>query len=187
MTRPRKRPGIGVLPLLAALFLVSGIVRLGLGATAVLANGPEPDLAAVPPGCTAPGADLLAAFAERESRLAARETQVADRQQALNVAEVEVAQKLAELVAAETSLAATLALAETAAEDDLGRLTAVYEAMKPQEAAALFQAMAPEFAAGFLGRMRPEPAAAIMAGLDPTTAYSISVILAGRNANVPTE
>jgi flagellar motility protein MotE (MotC chaperone) len=47
--------------------------------------------------------------------------------------------------------------------------------------------MTPEFAAGFMARMRPDAAAAIMAGLEPATAYSISVVIAGRNARVPTE
>ena len=47
--------------------------------------------------------------------------------------------------------------------------------------------MTPEFAAGFIGRMRADAAAAIMAGLSPQAAYTISVILAGRNARAPTE
>ena len=55
------------------------------------------------------------------------------------------------------------------------------------QAAALFQLMEPSFAAGFLGRMRADAAAAILAGLEPDLAYSISVVLAGRNANVPRE
>ena len=74
-----------------------------------------------------------------------------------------------------------------AVENDLAALTSVYENMKPKEAAPLFEAMDPVFAAGFLARMRPEVAAGIMAKLSPDAAYSISVILAGRNANVPRE
>jgi flagellar motility protein MotE (MotC chaperone) len=64
-------------------------------------------------------------------------------------------------------------------------LTAVYETMKPKDAAALFEAMQPEFAAGFLGRMRPEAAGAILAGMSPEAAYAASLLLAGRNAAVP--
>ena len=55
----------------------------------------------------------------------------------------------------------------------------------PADAAALFQTMAPEFAAGFLGRMRAEAAAAVISGMTPESAYSISVLIAGRNALVP--
>ncbi|KIN65935.1 hypothetical protein Z945_982 [Sulfitobacter noctilucae] len=86
---------------------------------------------------------------------------------------------------AEANLRRTLSLTDGAAEDDLARLTAVYENMKPKDAAALFATMEPDFAAGFLGRMRPDYAAAVMTGLPPDVAYSISVILAGRNANAP--
>ncbi|MEP4475030.1 MAG: hypothetical protein ABJ024_08265, partial [Lentilitoribacter sp.] len=78
-----------------------------------------------------------------------------------------------------------MALANTAAEDDLVRLTAVYENMKPKDASALFEQMEPGFAAGFLGRMRADAAAGILSGLSPQVAYSISVILAGRNADIP--
>ena len=59
--------------------------------------------------------------------------------------------------------------------------------MKAEQAAALFEQMEPSFAAGFLGRMRADAAAAILSGLEPELAYSISVVLAGRNADVPRE
>lgn len=130
-------------------------------------------------------AGMLEAFRSREDRLKAREAEIADRMQALAVADTEIERKLAALTEAEQSLRATLALADSAAEDDLTRLTSVYESMKPKEAAALFEQMDPEFAAGFMGRMQPAAAAGVMAGLQPATAYTISVILAGRNANVP--
>ena len=88
---------------------------------------------------------------------------------------------------AEGILNATIAMAESASQTDVAQLTTVYENMKPKEAAALFEEMSPEFAAGFLGLMRPDVAAAIMTRLAPATAYSFSVVLAGRNANAPTE
>ena len=88
---------------------------------------------------------------------------------------------------AETELEATLALADGAAESDLAKLTRMYEVMKPKEAAALFTEMDPIFAAGFLGRMQPERAAAVLAGMEPKAAYTLSLILAGRNGAVPTE
>ena len=76
-------------------------------------------------------------------------------------------------------------LADGAAEKDIQNLTAVYQAMKPKDAAALFETMSPEFAAGFLGRMPPEAAAAILSGMSSEAAYGVSVIVAGRNAEVP--
>ena len=130
-------------------------------------------------------APLLAALAARESRIKEREAAIARRMQALSVAETEIDRKLSALEQAESELRDTIALANEAAEDDIARLTTVYSNMKPKNAAALFEEMAPEFAAGFLARMRPDAAAQIMAGLSPPAAYTISVILAGRNANVP--
>ncbi|WP_368185763.1 MotE family protein [Aestuariibius sp. HNIBRBA575] len=130
---------------------------------------------------------LITAFQTREERIRQREGQLEDRLHALTLAEQEIDEKLAQLTAAEQSLRDTIALADSAAENDIDRLTSVYENMKPAEASLLFEEMAPNFAAGFLGRMRPDAAASIMAGLEPSTAYAISVIVAGRNANVPTE
>ena len=98
-----------------------------------------------------------------------------------------VDQKLAELTEAEERLRATMAQSQAAAEDDIAQLTSVYENMKPKQASEVFARMTPEFAAGFLGRMRADAAAQILASLDPDKAYSISVLLAARNANAPTE
>ncbi|MFZ7091158.1 MotE family protein [Primorskyibacter sp. 2E233] len=128
---------------------------------------------------------LIEALNKREARIKQREADIDVRMQALSLAEQEIDRKMAELEAAEQKLRGTLALAQTAAEDDISRLTDVYANMKPKQAAALFEEMDPEFAAGFLGRMRSDAAAAIMAGLTPSAAYTISVVLAGRNAEVP--
>ena len=98
-----------------------------------------------------------------------------------------MSQKMAALQDAENRLRDMISIAETAAEDDPTRLTQVYETMKPKSVALLFEEMDPQFAAGFIGRMKPEAAAGIMAGMKPDAAYTISVILAGRNANSPTE
>lgn len=130
---------------------------------------------------------LLAATKEREARVIEREAELEARIQALQLVETAVADDLARLERAEADLRATMSQADKAAENDIGQLTSVYENMKPDQAAALFQMMEPSFAAGFLGRMRADVAAAILAGLEPDLAYSISVVLAGRNAEVPRE
>jgi flagellar motility protein MotE (MotC chaperone) len=184
--RPLRR--YGALPILAGILLASGLLRLG-GETGQAIAREVVTLAAAGDvaGCT-PDADIaavLAALQEREGRIVGQEAQIAQRQAALAEAEAEIARQLATLKDAEAGLEQLIATADSAAEDDLARLTAVYENMKPKDAAALFQEMAPQFAAGFLGRMRPDSAARVMAGLDPTTAYSISVMLAGRNAEAP--
>lgn len=183
------RPGRGTLFIVAMLFAASGALRLGSGVGSALAQAeasPDEAAAAGPASCEQPAA-LAEALSLREGRLAVREAALNDRQAALQLADQAITDRLAKLEAMETRLRETLALADGAAEADIDRLTAVYQAMKPKDAASLFEAMSPDFAAGFLGRMAPESAAAILSGMSAEAAYGISVIVAGRNAAAPTE
>ncbi|WP_136683466.1 MotE family protein [Falsirhodobacter xinxiangensis] len=177
----------GTLAILAILMASAGALRLGSGVGAALARVPEPSAPSAPLVCPEPPAALAEALRLREADVALREKALAERLVALDQANAAIDQRLAELQAAEAELSQTLALADGAAEADLSRLTAVYEAMKPKDAATLFQTMDPDFAAGFLGRMRPEAAGAILSGMPAETAYAVSVLLAGRNSSVPTE
>lgn len=189
--KPARRPARSVLIVVALMFLVSGVLRLGDGAGQAIAREiaqfTEEPAVEEPLHCTPDPdiADLLEDLEAREKRVEMTEAQITDRLQMLEVAEETLDRNLQELIAAEDALARTMARSESAAEEDIARLTAVYENMKAAEAAALFETMDPEFSAGFLGRMRPDAAADIMAGLDPQTAYTISVVLAGRNAAAP--
>lgn len=193
-TRPRRRrrSARGVLWVIAAAFALSGLLRLAGESGVAIAEGIANAVEGATPAQAVDGApsndiaEVLSALQIRENTLAEREMALADREKALELVETQVRKNLVALEAAEASLEATMTVAATAAEDDLTRLTTVYENMKAKEAAPLFAAMDPQFAAGFLARMRPDSAAAILAGLDPASAYSISVILAGRNAEVPT-
>ncbi len=205
--RPRRKQK-GALAAIGALLLASALVRVGAGATEALAReeGSEAAQHQAEPAhgeqlaadtrqsaeAAQPMADsdilpLINALKAREDRVRKREEAIDVRMQALSVAEQEIERRMTALVEAENRLRETLTLARTAAEDDLSQLTDVYAKMKPKQAAALFQQMDPQFAAGFLSRMRPDSAAAIMAGMEPEAAYLISVILAGRNADVPNE
>lgn len=191
-TQKHRKFGIGALSVIVGLLLASGLLRMAGAAGPVMAvpavnveEGPVSGVGQCDPA-ESPQA-LLDAIRAREGRNTLREGQIADRMEALAVAEAEINAKIIALEAAEASLSELLSIATTAAEDDLNRLTQVYENMKPTDAAALFETMEPGFSAGFMGRMRPEAAAAIMTNLTPETAYLISVLLAGRNANAPTQ
>lgn len=188
MTQRYKRAGRGTLFIIALLFAASAALRTGAGVGVALAGGPAPEKAdgeAAPLNCPEPPTALADALRLRAEQVVTQEAALADRMAALALAETAIETRLAAMEAMEAQLSETLALADGAAEKDLVRLTAVYEAMKPKDASALFETMAPEFAAGFLGRMRPEAAAAVMGGLSAKAAYGISVLLAGRNSSVP--
>ena len=190
MTRKvKRRSSGGTLHVIAGLLLASAVVRVGAHAGPAMAdisNDVAQESETKAPEVADTGT-LLAALQAREASISEREAQLDERMQALRVAELEIEKKLQTLIAAEENLSSTIALADSAAETDLARLTTVYENMKPKEAAALFTEMSPQFAAGFLGLMRPDAAALIMTELEPQTAYSFSVVLAGRNALTPTD
>jgi flagellar motility protein MotE (MotC chaperone) len=190
MTGRAKRGGRGTLMILALFLAGSAALRIGSGVGQALAGSPDvkPEAeSAEPQTCPDTPLALAEALSAREAELTAREAALKDRLAALALADQAIGTRLAALTAAEEELSKTLSMADGASEADLARLTEVYETMKPKDAAALFQAMAPEFAAGFLGRMRPDAAAQVMSGLSSDAAYSISVLLAGRNALVPKE
>ncbi|WP_425044960.1 MotE family protein [Primorskyibacter sp. S87] len=188
----RDRRG-GALVLIAMLLTCSAIVRLGFEAAPAFASASfsteqrendNNDRSSTSPEDLH---TLLAEFRKREERIRQKEAEIDERMTALQLVNSEVDRKIGELTRAEEDLRSTLALADGAAEDDLARLSVMYQKMKPKEAAALFEEMAPEFAAGFLARMPSETAAGIMENLSPKSAYTVSVVLAGRNATVPQE
>ena len=196
----------GALAVIGGLLLGSAVIRAGIGATeAFAATDPLTENIFATDGTGKKSGDngnsqhpvacvteedigpLLNTLQARETKIEEQETEIAFRMKTLSTTKSEVEKRLQALIDAEEKLSATIAKAATAAEDDLTQLTAVYEQMKPKQAAALFEEMDPEFAAGFLGRMRPDSASSILAGMTPNAAYSISVMLAGRNADTPTE
>ncbi len=192
--KKRKKRGKGSLVLIATFLIGSATLRLGIGASEALAReeplfGSSDQPLNSAQTCEQPEdmRRLMAVFKEREERIERQENQIQTRMKALSVADGEVSRKLAALEQAEKQLRDMIAIADSAAENDLTRLTQVYETMKPKNVALLFEEMDPQFAAGFVGRMKPESAAGVLAGMKPEAAYSISVILAGRNANTPTE
>lgn len=195
--KPKRTPRFrkrSILVLLALTLVASGVLRLGPVTAAFakdlseLLSGTSADTGATTPQPAQKDvAVVLAALQEREAILDEREQKLLQRLNALSIAEERVTEKLQELTKAEAVLASTMAMAKTAAAEDLDQLTTLYENMKPKRAIPLFAAMEPDFAAGFIAKMKPASAAQIMAGLDPQTSYAISVVLAGRNASAPTQ
>ncbi|MFO7856081.1 MAG: hypothetical protein R6V44_12855 [Paracoccaceae bacterium] len=186
---PPSLRGPGALLLLALCFAGSAIARAADPDGALVAAAVDRASIATPSGaCPAPEpGSLLAAIREREDQLDERAGVLADRARVLEAAERRFRAEAVALEDAERRLAATLAIADEAAEDDVGRLVAVYESMKPKSAARIFESMDVVFAAGFLARMDREAAAEILAELPPERAYAVSAVIAGRNAAAPTE
>lgn len=184
-----------VLRIIVLLLVSSGVLRLTGETGRVLArevedlSAPEIEMATEAPLMCPPGtemAEMMIAINQREASLEQRQAELKVFEEEIARSKLEIEASILNMVETEQALAATMATANSAAENDLSKLTSLYENMKPQDAAALFSEMDPEFSSGFLARMRPEAAASVLAGLEPQKAYAISVILAGRNADVPT-
>lgn len=187
--KPRRRiwQRIGLVTFFA-LFMASGVLRIGTLDLAFASAGDGDGGVSTDPGqCTAiePLERALSRVEGRAELLDQREARIEARALAVAEAEAMVTGQLAALEETENRLEALLSLSDTAAESDLERLTQMYETMDAGDAAALFLQMDPSFAAGFLGRMQPGTAAGVLAELDPGVAYSISVLLATRNASAP--
>jgi flagellar motility protein MotE (MotC chaperone) len=196
--KPRKRASRGALIILAFVFILSAGARIVSGTGAAIARElTELSQAGSPTNLPSNASQqcetdetlafLLDDLRAREALIEGQELELDRKMKAFELARSQISESMLALEQAESRLASTMSVAKDASEGDLAKLTAVYENMKPKEAAALFEQMSPDFAAGFLGRMRSDAAATIMAGLKPETAYSVSVILAGRNANAPSE
>lgn len=182
------------LMVVAIMLVGSAAIRVSEGIGPVMATTKAAIAAgsSEPMSCpTEPELDLLhKSLVAREAELIDQAKVVVARETEVQAAEEELARLRAEFDAAQEELREAEAdfkkryrTAETASEADILQLVAVYEAMKPKEAAKVFEAMSPEFASGFLREMPTDTAAAILASLAPEFAYSVSVLMAGRNAS----
>ncbi len=117
------------------------------------------------------------ALEEKEMRLREREAELEVLEKKL-LAENEKLQNL------EASLEQRWTTMQATANDDLTHLARMYEAMKPDKAAAIFNKMDHQFAAGFLRLMKSEQAALIMANMTADSAYLVSVTLANQNSDI---
>lgn len=197
MTLKTKRNSLLNRPLyLAAILLTSSVVlRIVVQADQAVAlvqtkANPSPDITQAQTQACEESFDIepvLAALNNRSTRLDQKEERLLDLENTAAQAKFDAEARLEALEQAEKRLKDLVSVAQTAAQSDLAKLTAVYAAMNAKQAAALFEEMDPDFAAGFLGLLEPEKAAEILAGISPSKAYALSVIVAGRNANAPTE
>ena len=127
--------------------------------------------------------DVLAVMKKDLKRLETRKVEISKREAALETLEMKLKDQMKAVELANSTLETRINTLKTVADEDLTHLVAMYETMKPKQAAEIFNSMDPNFAAGFLREMNSTKAGLIMASMDARKSYSISVIIAGRNAN----
>ena len=126
--------------------------------------------------------DVLDVLQADRAKLTERLTAVTAREKTLETLEVKLKDQMAQIEAANDTLEARIELMETTANEDIDHLVKMYQVMKPKQAAEIFDSMDPAFAAGFLREMNSERAGMIMANMDSRKSYSISIIMAAKNA-----
>ncbi|MDO5632023.1 MAG: hypothetical protein Q4G22_09305 [Paracoccus sp. (in: a-proteobacteria)] len=103
----------------------------------------------------------------------------------LALAEQTLRTRLSELRAVQTSSHSRRSQASAAVQDDINRLVAVYDVMKPTDAAQVLTSLPPDFAAEILMRLTPENGARIIAAVEPGQAAILTTHMGARSARKP--
>jgi len=107
------------------------------------------------------------------------------RKAALEQAETTLRQRLAELGSQRSSITARRDGSTQAVREDIEQLIAVYDQMKPDEAAAILTNLPADFAAEILIRVRPETGARIIAAVEPRQAALLTAQMGARSVRNP--
>ncbi len=156
-------PVVGGIMVLAAatqaVMLIDGTERLRANA--------EP--AALMAGCTdVPEAVALAdTLRQRGLRIERYMQDIQRRKDELAVAEKQITDKLVELRKIRQQLNDRDSTISQGQLDDISRIIAVYDQMKPEQAAMVLSNLPPDFAAQILARVQPDTGARIMASVEP--------------------
>ncbi|MFV0386986.1 MotE family protein [Paracoccus sp. (in: a-proteobacteria)] len=96
-------------------------------------------------------------------------------------AEASLTRKLVELKGQKSGIQSRRAGASAAIRSDIDRLIAVYDQMKPAEAAVILTNLPPDFAAEILMRVQPETGARIIAAVEPRKAALLTAEMGARS------
>lgn len=102
------------------------------------------------------------------------------RKQEIAAAEQRIKSRLDALKAAKAALGDARGAQAAGTVAGIDRLIAVYDAMKPTEAATILAALPPDFAAEILARVQPEASARIIASIDPGQAAVLTAHMGSR-------
>ena len=189
-----------ILPILGTIMMLSLLIRtwalsseLNVVPTKITPDGstekvqiPALSASTQPPDQQCVTGEVLQAVNTKMAALKKRESEMISRESAFRAIEVRLQQQLVAVETAKASLDESLRYRTEIAKDDIVHLSAMYETMKPKQAARIFNEMDANFAAGFLRQMKGRQAGLILANMNTTKAYQISLILASKGAKYRT-
>ncbi len=151
------------------------VVALG-GATALFGASDKMQALATPTDLLAGCQDipetvaLVQTLSDRTQRLETYRQELDRRKNELSAAQVELTQKLEELRKLKQRASEQRAVRDQNRDNDISGLIAIYDQMKPDQAAMILANLPPDFSAQILVRLQPEAGARIMAAFPPNQA-----------------
>ncbi len=131
---------------------------------------------------TAAELDMLQNLSMRREELDGREAEMGLRANLLAVTERRIEERIAELRSVEETIQSLLIKYDEQEEAQLRSVVAIYEAMKPQDAAKIFNTLEMVILIELAERMKERLIAPILADMDPNAANALTVELATRRA-----
>lgn len=172
-----------ILPLIALAFAVpSGVALLqAQDISRLFAAFAEPPTLLQGCGDVPEAVALASELRDRALRIERYMQTIDEKKAELSVAEASLRARLGELKAQKSGIRSRGDQASEAVRQDIDRLVAVYDQMKPAEAAAVLTNLPPDFAAEILMRVQPETGARIIASVEPRQAALLTAQMGARS------
>ena len=121
---------------------------------------------------------LLERLAKRREELDEREKSIGMREALLKAAEKRLEERVSELKDLEAKIKVATRKRDQQQQEDLSRLVAMYEKMKPKQAAKIFEVLETETLIDLVKIMKPRKVAQIMGEMDTAAAGNLSQAIA---------
>ncbi|KAA0591860.1 flagellar motility protein MotE (MotC chaperone) [Azospirillum lipoferum] len=150
-----------------------------LPASPPVAEAPPPVVLA-PPNCTDPL--LRAAIGEQKADMSGRQNRLREAEAVLAATEARVGTQIQRLNGVKREVEALMTQRSTLAQEDLKRMVAIYEAMKPRDAARILTDMETDMVVDVLDRISERRAAPILAEMADAKAREVTRLILQRRA-----
>ena len=125
---------------------------------------------------------ILERLSERREQLEERAKSIEMREALLSAAEKRLEKRVSELKSLEESIKLATRKRKQEQEEDLGKLVAMYQSMKPKQAAKIFEVLETDVLLDVVKIMNPRKVAAIMGQMRADAAGSLSLAIAKGNS-----
>lgn len=139
-----------------------------------------PPVALAPPNCTDPL--LRAAIDEQKTDTSGRQNRLREAEAVLAATEARVGTQIQRLNGVKREVEALMTQRSTLAQEDLKRMVAIYEAMKPRDAARILTDMETDMVVDVLDRISERRAAPILAEMADAKAREVTRLILQRRA-----